>query len=165
MAILLPRVGWPVDMNSNLRYNSTNIHARRHNWSNSCSLYTGSKYGCVGFEPESSNRNFSIWSSLVVTHPEEEISISSEKKVYDVVLKQAALVKRESTSSAVLDIRPDLLLPGTVPVLKEAYDRSGEVCEEYAKTFYLGEKTKSLYNLEPPLILQIEFRYECVMII
>jgi phytoene synthase len=143
MAILLPRVGWPVDIYSNLRYSSTNIHARKQNWSNSCSLYTGTKYACVGFEPESS-RNFSIWSSLVVTPPEEEISISSEKKVYDVVLKQAALVKRESSSSTVLDVRPDLLLPGTVPVLREAYDRSGEVCEEYAKTFYLGEKKKIL---------------------
>lgn len=143
MAIILPRVGVGslVDIYTNLRYNSANIHARRQNWSNSCSLYTGSKYACMGFEPESS-RKFSVWSSLVVTPPEEEIAISSEKKVYDVVLKQAALVKRKSRSSAALDVRPDLLLPGTVPVLKDAYDRCGEVCEEYAKTFYLGETTK-----------------------
>jgi 15-cis-phytoene synthase len=140
MAIILPRVGVGslVDIYSNLRYSSATIHTRRQNWSNSCSLYTGSKYACVGFEPERS-RKFSVSSSLVVAPPEEEISISSEKKVYDVVLKQAALVKRKSSSSISLDVRPELLLPGIVPVLNEAYDRCGEVCEEYAKTFYLGE--------------------------
>lgn len=136
MAIISPRVCSPVDIYSSLRYGSTNIHARRKNWSSSCSLYTGLKYTCVGFEPEN-NRNFSVYSSLVVTPPEEELSISSEKRVYDVVLKQAALVKRK-LSSTDLDVRPDLVLPGRVPVLKEAYDRCGEVCEEYAKTFYLG---------------------------
>nr|QMU23690.1 phytoene synthase 3 [Eleocharis dulcis] len=137
MAIMLPRLCSPVDIYSNLRFSSTNIHARRQNWSNSCSLHTNWKYACVGFEPESS-RNFSVCSSLVATPSEEELSLSSEKRVYDVVLKQAALVKRKLKSTTDLDFRPDLLLPGTIPVLKEAYDRCGEVCEEYAKTFYLG---------------------------
>nr|QMU23689.1 phytoene synthase 2 [Eleocharis dulcis] len=136
MAIISPRVCSPVDIYSTIRFSSTKIHARRQNWSNSCSLYTGSKYACVGFEPEN-NRNCSVCSSLVVTPTEEDLSISSEKKVYDVVLKQAALVKRK-LSSTDLDFGPELLLPGTIPVLKEAYDRCGEVCEEYAKTFYLG---------------------------
>ncbi|KAJ1694556.1 hypothetical protein LUZ63_011254 [Rhynchospora breviuscula] len=137
MAIILPRAGSPVDIYSKLRSSSTNSHTRRQNWSNSCSLYNGSKYACVGFEPEN-NRNFSVWSSLVATPTEEELSISSEKKVYDVVLKQAALVKRKARSIVDLDVRPDLVLPGTEPVLKEAYDRCGQVCGEYAKTFYLG---------------------------
>lgn len=70
-------------------------------------------------------------------------SISSEQKVYNVVLKQAALVKRElsSTSSKELDdddVKPDMVVPGSLSLLNEAYDRCREVCAEYAKTFYLG---------------------------
>ncbi|KAJ3692915.1 hypothetical protein LUZ60_012010 [Juncus effusus] len=138
MAILLPRVGSsPLDIYSKLgfKYTTRKIHKRLNNWSPTCSLFTGSTYACMSFEPENS-RNFSIFSSLVVSPAEEETSISSEKRVYDVVLKQAALVKRGISTD--LDVKPDLILPGTVPVLKEAYDRCGEVCEEYAKTFYLG---------------------------
>ncbi|CAI0461164.1 unnamed protein product [Linum tenue] len=61
---------------------------------------------------------------------------SSEEKVYEVVLKQAALVKElqrravEEEAVAGTESNWDLL--------NEAYDRCGEVCAEYAKTFYLG---------------------------
>lgn len=66
--------------------------------------------------------------------------LSSEQKVYDVVLKQAALVKREAKvgDDGFLDVKPDLVPPGTLELLEEAYERCGEVCAEYAKTFYLG---------------------------
>ncbi|EPS61879.1 phytoene synthase, partial [Genlisea aurea] len=73
-----------------------------------------------------------------------EIVLTSEQKVYDVVLKQAALVKRKFTSIddeliQVKQQQPDAVtLPGSIPVLDEAYRRCGEVCAEYAKTFYLG---------------------------
>ncbi|KAG8383697.1 hypothetical protein BUALT_Bualt04G0040900 [Buddleja alternifolia] len=70
--------------------------------------------------------------------PAGEIALSSEQKVYDVVLKQAALVKRQLKSREYVEVKPDIIHPGTLSVLNEAYDRCGEVCAEYAKTFYLG---------------------------
>nr|ACY70873.1 phytoene synthase [Zea diploperennis] len=76
-----------------------------------------------------------VYSSLAV-NPAGEAVVSSEQKVYDVVLKQAALLKRQ-LRTPVLDARPqDMDMPRNG--LKEAYDRCGEICEEYAKTFYLG---------------------------
>nr|ALE33743.1 phytoene synthase 1 [Erythranthe lewisii] len=81
---------------------------------------------------------FSVSNSMLAT-PAGEIALSSEQKVYDVVLKQAALVKRQmKKSSEDLEVKPDIVLPGTVTLLSEAYDRCREVCAEYAKTFYLG---------------------------
>ncbi|KAH9674963.1 Phytoene synthase [Citrus sinensis] len=68
-----------------------------------------------------------------------EVAMSSEEMVYNVVLKQAALVnKQPSGVTRDLDVNPDIALPGTLSLLSEAYDRCGEVCAEYAKTFYLG---------------------------
>lgn len=64
---------------------------------------------------------------------------SSEERVYEVVLKQAALVREErpldfkTTSSS-----SDYGMSSSWDLLNEAYDRCGEVCAEYAKTFYLG---------------------------
>ncbi|MBA0789546.1 hypothetical protein Gotri_027617 [Gossypium trilobum] len=64
---------------------------------------------------------------------------SSEEKVYDVVLKQAALVK-EQRGKKPLDLGTSTETDGFTDwdLLNEAYDRCGEVCAEYAKTFYLG---------------------------
>ncbi|XP_021274546.1 phytoene synthase 2, chloroplastic-like [Herrania umbratica] len=64
---------------------------------------------------------------------------SSEEKVYEVVLKQAALVK-EQRQKKNLDLKRAAETDGMTDwdLLKEAYDRCGEVCAEYAKTFYLG---------------------------
>lgn len=75
---------------------------------------------------------------------------TSEERVYDVVLKQAALMARRvsQTSPALiaegenetsmrnlaLDFTPEM----SPEILKEAHARCGEVCAEYAKTFYLG---------------------------
>ncbi|KMZ72123.1 Phytoene synthase [Zostera marina] len=65
--------------------------------------------------------------------------VSSEQLVYDVILKQVALAQEQQRSSRVLlDVRPDVISPNPTPLLKEAYERCGEVCAEYAKTFYLG---------------------------
>lgn len=52
----------------------------------------------------------------------------SEEKVHEVVLKQAALVKQQRPNEGFKDW----------DLLNEAYERCGEVCAEYAKTFYLG---------------------------
>ncbi|KAA8547648.1 hypothetical protein F0562_004077 [Nyssa sinensis] len=76
--------------------------------------------------------------SSMVANPAGEIALSSEQKVYDVVLKQAALVKKQLSSNGDLEVKPDIVIPGTLSLLSEAYDRCGEVCAEYAKTFYLG---------------------------
>lgn len=65
---------------------------------------------------------------------------SSEEKVYEVVLKQAALV-REQRQNKALDLERKTETDRGMTdwdLLNEAYDRCGEVCAEYAKTFYLG---------------------------
>nr|AMJ39472.1 phytoene synthase 2 [Bixa orellana] len=64
---------------------------------------------------------------------------SSEEKVYEVVLKQAALVKQQRRVRA-LDFTSTVGNDGmnNWDLLNEAYERCGEVCAEYAKTFYLG---------------------------
>ncbi|WOL15365.1 hypothetical protein Cni_G24146 [Canna indica] len=73
--------------------------------------------------------------SLVAAPPR-----TSEQLVYDVVLRQAALVgetrRRRTTSPPAVEAPP--AGPLRRDLLEEAYDRCGEVCAEYAKTFYLG---------------------------
>lgn len=105
--------------------------------SSSCSFSTNLRFSCLGQSGLENGGRFSIHSSMVV-NPAGEMVGSSEQKVYDVVLKQAALVKRQLRSDDDLEVKPDIILPGTLGLLSEAYDRCGEVCAEYAKTFYLG---------------------------
>lgn len=86
-------------------------------------------------------RRSGVVSSSLVASPTGEMTLSSEEKVYNVVLKQAALVNKQLRSSSYeLDVKKpqDIVLPGSLSLLGEAYDRCGEVCAEYAKTFYLG---------------------------
>ncbi|KAK9105871.1 hypothetical protein Scep_022715 [Stephania cephalantha] len=100
------------------------------------------KYSCLGSSERS--YGFPILSSLVA-NPAGEIAGPSEQKVYNVVLKQAALVNKQLRSADhALDVKPDLVFPGTLSLLSEAYDRCGEVCAEYAKTFYLGTMLMTL---------------------
>ena len=83
---------------------------------------------------------------------------SSEEKVYEVVLKQAALVReqRSRVRQRGEDQKPDLELDRTAEIgrtdgsglLDEAYDRCGQVCAEYAKTFYLGTSLSLFVWLE-----------------
>ncbi|PIA26678.1 hypothetical protein AQUCO_09100082v1 [Aquilegia coerulea] len=63
---------------------------------------------------------------------------SPEQKVYNVVLKQAALVQKKQSTTTTSTEDLDMPIPGTLTLLNEAYDRCREVCAEYAKTFYLG---------------------------
>ncbi|KAK9265984.1 hypothetical protein L1049_007379 [Liquidambar formosana] len=72
--------------------------------------------------------------SAAVANP----SRSSEEKVHEVVLKQAALVREPRTERAQDLRRGDTDDLSNWDLLNEAYDRCGEVCAEYAKTFYLG---------------------------
>jgi len=69
-----------------------------------------------------------------------EPSRSSEERVYEVVLKQAGLV-REEKRGANIEFDFEKTIEGDFSngdLLNSAYDRCGEVCAEYAKTFYLG---------------------------
>nr|QQR34446.1 chromoplast bifunctional 15-cis-phytoene synthase [Capsicum annuum] len=91
----------------------------------------------LGGAQTGSGRKFSVRSAIVAT-PAGEMTMSSERMVYDVVLRQAALVKRQLRSTDELDVKKDIPIPGTLGLLSEAYDRCSEVCAEYAKTFYLG---------------------------
>ncbi|KAI0529185.1 hypothetical protein KFK09_001732 [Dendrobium nobile] len=100
------------------------------------SLFANTNYACVVQEPEK-DLKFPIYSSMVA-NPVGEVAISSEQKVYDVVLKQAALVEQQLRRKTAIEVNTDMVVPGTVYLLKEAYDRCGQVCAEYAKTFYLG---------------------------
>lgn len=72
-------------------------------------------------------------------------SRSSVERVYEVVLKQAALVREQRTEKA-LDVKKPEEAEGLTggDLLNEAYERCGEVCAEYAKTFYLGNFAFSL---------------------
>ncbi|KAK7321457.1 hypothetical protein VNO77_32117 [Canavalia gladiata] len=103
-----------------------------------CSLSANVKYACVGHSGLESASNFPLLSNVLANPAAGEVVVSSEQKVYDVVLKQASLVKRKLSSAGELDVKPDIALPGNLGLLSEAYERCGEVCAEYAKTFYLG---------------------------
>ncbi|KAH6799354.1 PHYTOENE SYNTHASE [Perilla frutescens var. frutescens] len=116
----------------NGRLNKGGKNRRNYN-----SLNADLRYACLGGSSLENGGRLSLTSSLVAS-PAGEITLSSEQKVYDVVLKQAALVKRRLKPNEDLDVKPDIVLPGSLGLLSEAYDRCGEVCAEYAKTFYLG---------------------------
>ncbi|KAG0582241.1 hypothetical protein M758_3G044100 [Ceratodon purpureus] len=81
--------------------------------------------------------------SSVTTEAAGRSYLSAEQKVLEVVAKQAAMVdeqQRRSGISTLQDVRPDLTAGSAAELLDEAYVRCGEVCAEYAKTFYLGTK-------------------------
>ncbi|KAG0486736.1 hypothetical protein HPP92_008831 [Vanilla planifolia] len=140
MAVALLHFVMPVDFSTNIcsleatggrtlapRSDCRVRYRNRNRWS----LYS------LFSEPEKDSK-FSIYSSLVANPVPEAAAISSEQKVYDVVLKQAALVERQLSNKSTLEVKPVAFVPGANFLLKEAYDRCGEICAEYAKTFYLG---------------------------
>jgi phytoene synthase len=70
--------------------------------------------------------------------PGDALAVPSEQRVREVVLKQAALA---AAAPRTTPIEPKPMAGG----LKAAFDRCGEVCKEYAKTFYLGERHKTSF--------------------
>nr|QNT09925.1 phytoene synthase 1 [Solanum pennellii] len=90
-----------------------------------------------GGKQTNNGRKFSVRSAILAT-PSGERTMTSEQMVYDVVLRQAALVKRQLRSTNEFEVKPDIPIPGNLGLLSEAYARCGEVCAEYAKTFNLG---------------------------
>ncbi|AED92401.1 PHYTOENE SYNTHASE [Arabidopsis thaliana] len=116
------------------------------------------------------SRRIGVVSSSLVASPSGEIALSSEEKVYNVVLKQAALVNKQLRSSSYdLDVKKpqDVVLPGSLSLLGEAYDRCGEVCAEYAKTFYLGtllmtpERRKAIWAIY--VMLKVDFYKQSIV--
>nr|ACU29637.1 phytoene synthase [Elaeagnus umbellata] len=128
-----------LDSASSIRRNqglSISKNLKKRKWS-SCSVCTNWRYSCGGGSGLERGRDFSVLSSMIA-NPTGEKFTTSEQMVSNVVLKQAALVKKQLRSNKNLDVKPDVVVPGTLSLLNEAYDRCGEVCAEYAKTFYLG---------------------------
>jgi 15-cis-phytoene synthase len=68
--------------------------------------------------------------------PGDAFVVPSEQRVHEVVLRQAALAAAAPRTAR---IEPVPLDGG----LKAAFHRCGEVCREYAKTFYLGKRDRS----------------------
>eukprot|EP00252_Welwitschia_mirabilis_P013119 TRINITY_DN289_c0_g1_i1.p1 TRINITY_DN289_c0_g1~~TRINITY_DN289_c0_g1_i1.p1 ORF type:complete len:368 (-),score=60.50 TRINITY_DN289_c0_g1_i1:39-1142(-) len=62
-------------------------------------------------------------------------SSSVQAKVQAIVLKQADLAKKRRSD---LELEKAMGHNGTTQLLKEAYQRCGQICAVYAKTFYLG---------------------------
>lgn len=85
---------------------------------------------------------FRVQSTGVTTEPTGRSFLSAEQKVFEVVAKQAAMVDEQQRRTGIIpqDVRPDLAAGSAAELLDEAYVRCGEVCAEYAKTFYLGTK-------------------------
>ncbi|KAI3685378.1 hypothetical protein L6452_34620 [Arctium lappa] len=69
--------------------------------------------------------------SRVVANPAGELTVSSEQLVYDVVLKQKALVKEQMRAREDVEVKPDIVLPGTLGLLNE-YARDGDMSIEAA---------------------------------
>lgn len=134
MAAVQLRVVMPIEL-SNPKSGCRFLQRKKKRWT-FCSMFANLNYACIGQEPEKGFK-FPIYSSLVA-NPAGDVAISSEQKVYDVVLKQAALVEQQMRKRRAFEVKTDMVIPGTTYLLKEAYDRCGQICAEYAKTFYLG---------------------------
>jgi len=82
--------------------------------------------------------------SSMLSEPLGRDLLSAEQKVYEAVAKQVAIVEREQSRSRryLDDVRPDLTPVSSLEILEDAYVRCGEVCAEYAKTFYLGKRLR-----------------------
>ncbi|KAJ7557871.1 hypothetical protein O6H91_04G013300 [Diphasiastrum complanatum] len=110
------------------------------------SFHRRRKFFKVGVAPEVSEKKIAgknnakaqLMSNVATDH-DGRPPLSSEQRVYNVILKQAALVDKPPKSRSLpSDLALDSIPVTTKNLLNEAYDRCGEVCAEYAKTFYLG---------------------------
>ncbi|KAG6550895.1 hypothetical protein Mapa_007509 [Marchantia paleacea] len=91
--------------------------------------------------PTARERNTLRVLSSLVTDPSGRSMLSAEQKVYDVVAKQASMLdEQQKRGTSLVDVQPGSSTMGSPELLGDAYARCGEVCAEYAKTFYLGTK-------------------------
>jgi phytoene synthase len=84
-----------------------------------CSL----KYGCLGVDPGEATGAGRTTASPVYS---------------SLTVKQAALLRRQLRPQQPATPAREMVEAMPQGGLKEAYSRCGEICEEYAKTFYLG---------------------------
>lgn len=115
--------------------NNRKLKGREPRW-NFCSMNSEILHPRLKFGTERS-RKFPVLLGFNA-NVDGEVSPSSEQRVYDVVLKQAAFGKEHQISGGVQNLQ----------MLNEAYKRCGEVCEEYAKTFYLGNSFYLFFNMQ-----------------
>ncbi|XP_064970609.1 phytoene synthase 2, chloroplastic-like isoform X1 [Musa acuminata AAA Group] len=118
-------VVWVVSPKESIRCSLLNqfIEVKRRSWRRSSVAWS--------FSRPAPTSGHSVPASLVVTP-----SRTSEELVYEVVLRQAALVGETRRKRPATVQLPPVPLRGDL--LYEAYERCGEVCAEYAKNFYLG---------------------------
>jgi 15-cis-phytoene synthase len=92
-----------------------------------CSSTRANTIGCLEAAPAGLNRA-----------PGEGVvpAVPSEHRVHEVVLKQAAL------ASAMMMTETDDEPVDGGGAMESAFHRCGEVCKEYAKTFYLGKRER-----------------------
>lgn len=76
--------------------------------------------------------------SSLITDPSDRSTLSAEQKVNDVVAKQASMFQDQMKRGFTGDLQSNELVKISPELLADAYARCGEVCAEYAKTFYLG---------------------------
>ncbi|XP_006657367.2 phytoene synthase 1, chloroplastic-like [Oryza brachyantha] len=132
MAITLLRAASPGLLEGHHLPNPIARRSKVASWRILCSL----KYACLSVDPGEIARASPVYSSLMTVSP--AVLLSSEQKVYDVVLRQAALLKRQLIIAPLTTGESELLLLPRNSGLNQAYHRCREICEEYAKTFYLG---------------------------
>ncbi|KAL0915737.1 hypothetical protein M5K25_013191 [Dendrobium thyrsiflorum] len=110
------------------------------------SLILQSKWSCqrrrkrqqwISFPSPSSNRS-SAFSALLAIPTETSPMRSSQEMIHDVIIKQAALARETFQWNRRASSTVKLSSPASCNMLNAAYERCGEVCAEYAKTFYLG---------------------------
>ncbi|XP_062198711.1 phytoene synthase 3, chloroplastic-like [Phragmites australis] len=88
--------------------------------------------GCLEAEPWGGVAPALPCPQVAAPAPGDALAVPSEQRVHEVVLKQAALAAAAPRTARMAKPEP---MAGE---LKAAFDRSGEVCKEYAKTFYLA---------------------------
>ncbi|XP_043718418.1 phytoene synthase 2, chloroplastic-like [Telopea speciosissima] len=135
--------GWFHDSRSNTRALCSGVNGRTKVKKSKLNF-------CLGGSKNTGN--FPVFSSLVA-NPAGEIAISSKQKVYGMVIKQIDLFNKQLQSKQALDVKPDIVVPGTLSLLNEAYERCRQVCAEHSKTYYLGtllmtpERRKALWAI------------------
>lgn len=66
---------------------------------------------------------------------------SAEQRIFESVVKEAAAEEKDQQKRmSLLSLQQASAFPVSQELLNEGYERCGEVCAEYAKTFYLGTK-------------------------
>lgn len=128
----------PADAPARTATFSASRHGRRRRGGGSpCSVRAAGSntLGCLEAEPWGGAAHAPALSGLHVVAPapgDDALAVpSAEQRVHEVVLKQAALAAAAPRTARIEPVPMDA-------GLKAAFHRCGEVCQEYAKTFYLA---------------------------